>query len=108
MIQDTYLKALFIPVLGIMIPLISGIITYSSYNTAGIIGANLFFIITSFIIWKGCNWIHVKVRVFYRPGVNPFLKIVSLCAVSALYGACIGCLMAMLWIKISKEVFSWS
>jgi hypothetical protein len=108
MIRDTYLKALFIPVLGIMIPLISGIITYSSYNTAGIIGANLFFIITSFIIWKGCNWIHVKVRVFYRPGVNPFLKIVSLCAVSALYGACIGCLMAMLWIKISKEVFSWS
>ena len=107
MIRDTYLKALFIPVLGIIIPLISGIITYSSYTPLEIIGANLFFMFTSFIIWIGCNWIHVKLRIFYRPGVNPFLKILSLCAVSALYGACAGGLLAMVWIKMSKEFFSW-
>lgn len=108
MIRDTYLKALFIPLLGIIIPLISGIITYSSYSTLEIIGANLFFIFTSFVIWSGCNWIHLKLRIFYKPGVNPFLKILSLCAVSALYGASVGGLLTIVWIKLSKEFFSWS
>ena len=108
MIRDTYLKALFIPLLGIIIPLISGIITYGRYSSFEVIGANLFFILTSFIIWAGCNWVHVKLRIFYKPGVNPFLKILTLCAVSALYGGCVGGLLAMIWIKISKEAFSWS
>ncbi len=107
MIRDTYLKALFIPLLGIMIPLISGIITYGNYTTLEIIGANLFFILTSFIIWTGCNWVHIKLRIFYKPGVNPFLKILSLCAVSALYGACAGGFMTIVWIRLSREDFSW-
>lgn len=108
MIRDTYLKAFFIPLLGIIIPLISGIISYSNYSFPEIIAANLFFIFTSFIIWAGCNWIHVKLRIFYKPGVNPFLKIISLCAISALYGSCVGGLLAMIWIKLSKEPFVWS
>jgi len=108
MIRDTYLKAFFIPVLGIIIPLISGIVTYSKYSTLGIIGANLFFIFTSFMIWAGCNWIHAKLRVYYKPGINPFFKILSLCAISALYGASIGGILTITWVKLSKEIFSWS
>ncbi|MGC4037262.1 MAG: sensor histidine kinase [Chitinophagaceae bacterium] len=108
MIRDTYLKALFIPLLGIIIPLLSGIITYNNYSTVEIIGANLFFILTSFLIWAGCNWIHVKLRQFYKTGVNPFLKIATLCAVSALYGSCIGGLFAIAWIRMSRELFQWS
>jgi sensor histidine kinase YesM len=108
MIRDTYLKALFIPLLGIIIPLISGIITYSSYSVLEIISANLYFIITSFMIWAGCNWIHSKLRIFYKPGVNPFIKILTICAVSALYGASIGGLLTITWFKLSREGFSWS
>lgn len=108
MIRDTYLRLLFIPVLGIFLPIVSGIITYNHYNTAGIIGANLYFILTSFIIWRGCNWIHAKIRPLYSFMSQPFLKIAGVCFTSALYGACIGTLSTLGWLQMSKEPFHWN
>ncbi len=107
MIRDTYLRLLFIPLLGIMIPAVSGIITYKKYNTAEIIAANLYFILTSFCIWAGCQWIHGKMRPLYKVTANPFAKIFFVCAVSALYGASIGGIFTLVWYKFSREVFSW-
>ena len=101
------LKIIFIPVLGIGLPLISGIITYKKYPVFQLIAANLFFILTSFVIWKGCNWIHSKLRPLYRPVSNTFSKITSVCFVSALYGACTGGLSSLIWLKMSREVFNW-
>jgi hypothetical protein len=107
MIKDLLLKAIFIPILGIGLPLVSGIISYNNYSFAELVGANAFFILTSFLIWKGCNWIHVKLRPLYQPISNPISKIGAVCAVSALYGACTGGLSAMLWLTLSREGFSW-
>ena len=107
MIKDLLLKIIFIPVLGIGLPLVSGIIDYKKYSLAELIAANLFFILTSFFIWKGCNWIHIKLRPLYRPISNPFSKIAAVCLVSALYGACTGGLSSLIWLKISREHFSW-
>jgi hypothetical protein len=108
MIKDSILRTVFIPVLGLGLPLIAGLITYNHYSTFELIAANLFFILTSFSIWKGCNWIHIKLRPLYRPFSNPFSKIAAVCFVSAVYGACTGGLSAMVWLKVSKETFSWS
>ncbi|MES1214291.1 MAG: sensor histidine kinase [Bacteroidota bacterium] len=108
MIRDTYLKALFIPLLGIFIPVISGIVHYSLYSIPEIIGANFFFIFTSFCIWWGSNWLHSKTRSFYKPGYNPFFKILTVCGISAVYGASIGGLLVMTWFRFSREVFSWN
>jgi two-component system, LytTR family, sensor kinase len=107
MIKDLLLKIIFIPLLGIGLPLVSGIINYSRYSAVELIAANLFFILTSFFIWKGCNWIHIKLRPLYRPISNPFSKIAAVCLVSALYGACTGGLSSLVWLKISRESFSW-
>ena len=107
MIKDLLLKIIFIPILGIGLPLISGIVTYNRYSIFQLIAANLFFILTSFTIWKGCNWIHIKLRPLYRPISNPFSKIAAVCFVSALYGACTGGLSSLVWFKISREPFSW-
>jgi len=108
MIKDLVLKLIFIPILGISLPLVSGIITYAEYSPLEIVGANLFFILTSFLIWKGCNWIHGRLRPLYKPISNPFSKIAAVCFVSALYGACTGGLSALVWLKISKEAFNWT
>ncbi|MCW3118770.1 MAG: hypothetical protein JWM28_2852 [Chitinophagaceae bacterium] len=108
MIRDAYLKALFIPLLGIFIPLVSGIIHYSIYSLPEIIAANFFFIFTSFCIWWGSNWLHSKTRLFYKPGYNPFTKILTVCGISAVYGAGIGGLLVMTWYKFSRESFSWN
>jgi sensor histidine kinase YesM len=107
MIRDRYLRAFFIPLLGIFIPIISGIITYNNYRITQLIGANLYFIFSSFLIWTGSNWVHVKLRSFYKPGVNPFIKIASISLISIMCGISIGGIMAMLWLKFSNEIFSW-
>jgi LytS/YehU family sensor histidine kinase len=39
---------------------------------------------------------------------NPFIKICTVCFASALYGASVGCLSTLAWLKISKEIFDWN
>jgi two-component system, LytTR family, sensor kinase len=107
MIKDALLKVIFIPLLGIGLPVIAGIISYELYSVPELIGANLFFILTSFIIWGGCNWIHFRMRPLYAPVSKLFSKIATVCFASALYGACTGGLSSFIWIKISREAFSW-
>jgi hypothetical protein len=108
MIKDALLKMIFIPVLGIGLPVIAGIISYELYSVPELIAANFFFIFTSFLIWKGCNWIHIKLRPLYSTVSKTFSRIATVCFVSALYGACTGGLSSLIWIKISREVFNWT
>jgi len=108
MVRDFQLRLLFIPLLGLLIPAVSGIITYEKYSAAQIIISNCYFILTSFTIWGGCNWIHTKLRPMFRKTQSPFFKILSISLVSALYGAASGGAMTMIWFRISKEIFTWS
>jgi sensor histidine kinase YesM len=107
MIKDTLLRLLFIPMLGLVISYISGIITYDKYTIQGIVGGSIYFIFTSFCIWRGCQWIHLKLRQFYTIKQNPFSKIISVCVVSALYSSAVAGIFSLTWMKVSKEVFRW-
>jgi sensor histidine kinase YesM len=107
MVRDFQLRLLFIPLLGVLIPVLSGIITYEKYSAAQVIISNCYFILTSFIIWGGCNWIHMKLRPLFRKTQNPFFKILSISIVSALYGAASGGAMTMIWFRTSKDNFTW-
>jgi sensor histidine kinase YesM len=106
MVRDMQLRLLFIPLLGMLIPVASGIIAYEKYSSFEIIAANLFFIFTSFVIWAGCNLIHMKLRPMFGNYKNPFFKITSILLVSALYGAVSGGFLTMMWFSVSKEIFS--
>lgn len=108
MIRDRYLRMLFIPLLGIMIPVVSGIVTYALYSPIEIIAANIYFILTSFCIWMGSNWIHAKLRRSFEVGKNPFPKIASLCAICLLYGCSIGSISTMTWFYMSRDQFAWN
>jgi hypothetical protein len=108
MIKDGRLRIIFIPLLGISLPVISGAITYGLYSVPELILANLFFIATSLFIWTGSNWMHGKIRSLYRPASNPFTKIATVCFVQSLYGAGLGGLAIFSWFKISREVFLWT
>jgi hypothetical protein len=108
MIKDALLKIIFIPLLGISLPLVSGIITYRFYSVAELIAANLFFILTSYAIWAGCNWIHVRLRPLYAPVSKLFPRVATICFISALYGACTGGFATIIWFRMSREVFAWT
>ena len=107
MIKDAHLRVIFIPLLGIGLPLIAGLITYDYYSWAELILAHFFFIAISFIIWAGCSWIHARMRFLYSNFQSPFSKLAVVSFVSGLYGACIGCLSTLTWMQFSKEAFSW-
>ena len=106
MIRDRYLKLFFIPLLGVMIPPVSGIIVYSHYSGIEIMASVIYFILTSFCIWSGCNWIHSNLRGQFKV-INPFPKIISLCIICLLYGNSVGSISTMIWFSLSKEGFSW-
>ena len=108
MVRDFQLRLLFIPLLGILIPSVSGIITYEKYTALQLIISVCYFILTSFTIWGGCNWIHMKLRPMFRKAQTPFFKILSISIVSALYGAAAGGLLTMIWFRVSHDAFSWN
>src|SRR6185436_9993739 len=107
MVKDFQLRLLFIPLLGLLIPAVSGIITYEKYSAFQLIVSGCYFILTSFVIWGGCNWMHAKMRPLFRRAKTPFLKILSISVVSALYGAASGGALTMTWFRFSKEIFTW-
>lgn len=107
MIKDARLRIIFIPLLGISLPLVSGIVTYNLYSVPELIAANLFFILTSFAIWSGSSWMHGKIRSLYAPLSNPFSKIATMTFAEGIFGACIGSLSAFLWLEFSREPFNW-
>lgn len=107
MTKDKFLRLLFIPSLGIIIPFFSGIITYNTYNIPELIVINLYFISLSYCIWSGASWIHLKIRFIYKNYQNPIVKMFSVSLIGALYGAAIAGLFSMAWYKISRENFSW-
>ncbi len=102
------MRLLFIPLLGIGIAYLSGIITHSKYTTPGIAGAYLYFVFTSYCIWAGCQWIHVKLRNLYTINQKPFSKLLSISIISGLYGSAIAGIMCMLWMRFSGEEFRWA
>ena len=108
MLRDHYLKAFFIPLLGVFLPLVSGIISYNYYSWPVLLAANVYFIFTSLLIWSGCNWIHGKLRSLYPALRNPFNKIAVVCLASGMYGVSVGSLSALGWLRLSQEVFAWN
>jgi sensor histidine kinase YesM len=108
MIKDKLLRFVFTPLLGILISYVSGIITYNRYSVVELIGGLLYFVFVSFCIWRGCQWIHLKMRQFYTIGQNPFSKIASVCLISGLYGVAVAGMLCLTWLRISREEFSWS
>ncbi|MBD0298232.1 MAG: histidine kinase, partial [Flavisolibacter sp.] len=108
MVRDVYLRLLFIPLLGFLIPFFSGSIVYARYSIAELIVAHLYFVFISFSIWQGCRWIHSRLRRLYSVKGSPYLKIISLCFISGLYGASLAGLHFLVWMKFSREVFTGS
>ena len=108
MIKDTHLRFIFIPLVGIVLPLVSGIITYELYSPLELVLIHLYFILVSFSIWTGSNWMHSKIRSLYAPLSNPFSKLSMMCFAEGLYGASVGSLAAFIWMMASREIFSWN
>lgn len=108
MIKDKILRFLFIPLLGIVIPFLSDIVTYSLYSPLELIAISVYFIFLSGSIWIGCSWLHQKIRAWFTLEQNAFVKISKLSLANAVFGGAIAANLALVWYKISKEIFEWT
>jgi hypothetical protein len=105
MIKDKFLQLLFIPLLGVVIPYISGVITYELYSFRELVLVFLYFVFVSFCIWQGCHWLHLKLRRSYAIDLNPFKKVGLIGIYSTIYAGAIAGILGLLWMKFSKEGF---
>ncbi len=108
MVRDINMRMAGVPFLGIMIPYVSGIITYSLYSNREIFYVSIFFTIVSFVIWSGSAWIHAKLRPVFSRMVNALSRIIAVVSANAMYGAAIGALAALSWYKVSRETWKWN
>lgn len=107
MVKDNYLRILFIPLLGVCIPLLSGVVTYPLYEPGYLVLVLLYFTAVTFITWIGCYWMHRRVRALF-PVSHPAKRITAITVTNAIAGTCLACLSVLGWMEISAEVFSWS
>lgn len=107
MIKDKFLRLLFIPLLGILIPFFSGIISYTSYSIPELVAINLYYILLSYCIWVGASWIHRRTRFIFKTFQNPIIKVFSVSLIGGLFGAALSGIFSIAWYKISRENFNW-
>lgn len=104
MIKDRWFKTLSIPILGVSIPLLSGLIRYPGLSWTEIIAANMIFIATSYIIWQGSVYIVSTLRRSAFVKQKVFLKLAMLCLSTAVYAFIITLASGFLWQNIFLSV----
>ena len=104
MIKDTLFKALSIPILGVLIPLLSKLIRYPRLGWLEIIASNMLFIATAYIIWQGSVYIVSRVRRLALVERKFFLKLAMLCLSTSVYSFCVTSITALIWQRVFLSV----
>jgi two-component system, LytTR family, sensor kinase len=87
MIKDGIFKGLFIPAIGLLIPLGAGLVPFSQLNHTQLLFTLVFFIFISHAIWQGTVWIINFLRTKKGIRKNISYKLTILSIVTVLYGA---------------------
>src|SRR5215467_5932061 len=108
--HDRIIKLICTPILGIVIPNISGLITNSRYWIWGLIASYAYFILIAFIMWQGNMWLMYYIRKKYEWRYNQYYKIIlSLFLANVIYSGLVSMLMLYVWRIFSRETYtSWS
>jgi len=108
MIKDKLLRYLFIPLLGISIPYLSNVISYSNYTILQLAVITAYFIFMSWSIWNCAAWLHHKIRTWFTLDQNTFIKISTISLTNALFGGAIASILTLIYYRFSKENFAWT
>jgi two-component system, LytTR family, sensor kinase len=104
--RTVYWKIFFIPLLGVSVPFVCGIITYGLYSLPGIFASTFFFITACAVTWQGNLFLQRRARPILNRLHSPYAKTAAITAASALYATCAACLSLLVWYNVSNEVFS--
>ncbi len=100
MIRDVTLKMLLIPLLGLLLPLLTGVIIISAHSQASLMVSAAFFLLLSFIIWQSIIYITALVR-RSKPAIkNVYYKLLLLLLGIGVAVAFIAGVFLIIWQKL--------
>jgi two-component system, LytTR family, sensor kinase len=106
-INDSIIKLMGIPLLGIIIPNISGLITNSLYSAAGLFLCYAGFIIISLIIWQGNLLLMHSVREKLEwKYISYYKSTIVLFFTNLIFSGSISFPLLYIWKKFSKEIYT--
>lgn len=107
LLRDWPIKLAAIPLLGILIPNLTGIVTHSKYTTGEIAGSYIFFILIAWVVWEGNVKLMKVVKRKYKWGHRNYYKTILAFFISnVLYSGAASVLLLTLWLFLSRETYA--
>jgi len=105
--QDRLIKLICIPLLGIIIPNISGLISNNRYSPYQLVICYAYFMVIALIVWQGNFWLMQFIRKKYEWRYKKYYKIIlSLFLANIVYSGFVSGGMLYLWRLVSRESYS--
>jgi sensor histidine kinase YesM len=106
-LNDRMVKALCIPVLGIGIPNLAGLISNGLYSYPELAVCYLFFMAVSLLIWQGNVWLMYFIRKKANWSFREYYKIIiALFFANIVYSGTLSALLLHAWRLFSRETYS--
>jgi sensor histidine kinase YesM len=101
---NRFIQMVIVPLSGVAIPVVSGLITHTRYTWWQLILSYLYFVITSFVVWKGNVSFLQSIRKRYERKKANYLKVVaSYFSINIIYSAVVSAIFIGAWLIISDE-----
>jgi sensor histidine kinase YesM len=108
-LNDIGFRAILIPVFGIAIPLVTGMINYQAFSNWKIKLSVLFTIGIAFLIWEGNRYLLFTLRIYFDWFNKPVRKIAVVVLGVTSYTIPISALLLVIWYKIfNNGVVNWN
>jgi two-component system, LytTR family, sensor kinase len=107
MLKDTILKVVFIPLLGLLLPLYSGLFVIHQYSLHQIVFSLLYFIVISLFNWEGVVRIIAVARTYRILKEKIFLKLFVLALLAVSWSVLFTGLTATLWQLMFLPAMQW-
>ena len=103
-LDDRTIKLIGIPILGLLVPNLSGLITNRLYSYPELLACYAYFILIALLIWQGNVWFMYFIRKKYTWSYRQYHKIViSLFLVNIVYSGTLSMLLLHLWKMFARE-----
>ena len=99
-LNDIGFRLILIPVFGITIPVITGMVDHSQFNLWQIKLSYLYTIGIAFIIWEGNRYLHFSLRSYFDWYNKPVQKIIAMLLTISFYTIPVSVLLLVGWYKI--------
>ena len=103
-LNDRMVKLIGVPVMGLLIPNLSGLISNRLYSLSELVACYLFFITVAFLVWEGNVRLMYFIRARYPWTKKSYYKIIiSLFFANIVYSGLVSSVLLKLWFYCSHE-----